>query len=166
VPVQVLVAERRRRREVARELGAGLRQLRCLLGEHFPRDLRVLVQETVVCDRPLAGCARVVRRADGTRAVFVQLALRVGPRRLGADEVLAVLAEQCVALAVEQAGGSGVLVPFVLRPAEPPRPEARSLPGPGVPADHPNGRADGPLWPDADAERRPTKEEIDRWLRS
>jgi hypothetical protein len=112
VPVQVLVAERRRRREVARELRAGLRQLRCLLGEHFPRELRVLVQETVVGDWPLSGSTRIVSRPDGSRVVFVQVALRVGPRRLGADEVLAALAEQCVALAVEQAGGASVLVPF------------------------------------------------------
>jgi hypothetical protein len=118
VSVEVLVVDRARRREVEREVRAAVRRLRRLLADPCRGDVAVLVQEVVQTDRQLAGCTRITERADGSRLVLVQLALRVDGRRLGIDEVLSALAEQCVALATETSGRPSVLTPVEGRPLE------------------------------------------------
>ncbi len=115
VPVEVLVVDRVQRRLLERELQAGLRQLRRALGEAFPAQLAVVVQQAVRGERHLLpGCYQVAQRPDGTRFALVRLGLQVGDRRLGADELLAVLAEGCIGLAVEHYGGPTVRVPIEL----------------------------------------------------
>lgn len=120
VPLEILVADRARRRRLARQIRTGLCQLRHVLGESFPQHVTVIVQQ-VVCpattSRQLAGCSQVGQRADGTRFAHVRLALQVDGHDLHADEVLAALAEQCVGLAAQQAGSASVLIPIELTPA-------------------------------------------------
>ena len=63
-------------------------------------------------------------------------------------------------------GGLGllasVLVPLELRLPDPPRPVEHPDTSNGAVVD----RADGRGWPTSPAARRPTPEEVDRWLRS
>jgi hypothetical protein len=128
--VEVLVADRGRARTLAREIRGTLRALRRGLGPALPDELVVVVQQVVRADRPLVGCYDVARRADGGRFVLVRVALSVGPRKLGTDEVLAALADQVIALAEV---GPREVVPLELAvapvaatgaPAEPARPAA------------------------------------------
>ena len=141
VPVEVLLADRAKRCAIEREISVGLRRLRRILGPTFPPGLAIIVQQTVHADRPLAGCYEVANRSDGESFALVRLALSVDGRRLGIDEVLAVLADQCCALAADR-GGPREIVPFELllapaAPVEPSRPAAlRSDPL----AAHSNGR--------------------------
>ena len=128
--VEVLLTDRARARVIARELHATLSALRRALGPALPDELVVVVQQVVRADRPLVGCYEVARRPDGGRFVLVRVALSVGPRRLGNDEVLAAVADQVVALAEI---GTREVVPLELAappaapapaPAEPVRPAA------------------------------------------
>lgn len=125
IPIEVLVADRARRRTIERDLHAGLRRLRHALGRQFPSGVAVVVQQVICTDRQLAGCYQLARRPDGVDLALVRLALQVGDRTLTTDELLSVLAEQCIGLAVHQAGGAGVLVPVELEPDR--RPESRRL---------------------------------------
>ncbi|HVC35563.1 MAG TPA: hypothetical protein VNL16_18800 [Chloroflexota bacterium] len=122
VPVEVLVADRTRRRALERELRWGLGRLRRALGAPLPPELTVLVQQIISTDRQLAGCYQLGQRTDGTRFALVRLALQVDGRCLTSDELLAVLAEQLIGLATQQS--TGVLVPIDLAPGVPP--ESRS----------------------------------------
>jgi hypothetical protein len=142
VPIVVLLVDPRRRRAIERELRAGLRQLRPVLGDALEGDFAIVVQQTIPADPHLAGCCQIGQRPDGARLTVLRLALRADGRTLGSDELLAVLAEQCVGLAAERSGPTA-LVPIELRSAEPAagRPDRRPL-DPLTP--HPNGRAAGP----------------------
>jgi hypothetical protein len=130
--VQVLMTDRARARAIRREVHAALRALRHALGPAVPDELVVVVQQVVRADRPLVGCYEVARRPDGGRFVLVRVALSVGPRKLGTDEVLAALADQVVALAdvgprevvpLELAAPPAA-APSVAAPPEPARPAA------------------------------------------
>jgi hypothetical protein len=134
VPVEVLLVDRTRRRALARDLRTALRQLRRVLGTTFPADLGVVVQQTLCAERPLVGCYELGPRGEGTRAVLVRLALSAGGRRLSTDELLAVLADQCVAIAAELHG------PRVVVPVE----VAAPMPGP---AEAPAALRGDPLTP-------------------
>lgn len=141
VPVEVLLADRPKSRAVEREVRVALRRLRRILGPGFPPGLAIIVQQTVHADRPLAGSYEVAHHSDGAPFALVRLALSVDGRRLSIDEVLAVLADQCCALAADR-GGPREIVPFELNleplaPVEPSRPAA--LRGDPLAA-HPNGR--------------------------
>ena len=142
VPIVVLVVDRDRRRAVERELRAGLRQLGPVLGDVVRRELAVVVQQVIQADSQLAGCCQVGQRPDGGRFTLLRLALEVDGRPLGSDELLAVLAEQCVALAVER-GGPSALVPFELGTARPPVAGAGRRPLDPL-APPPNGRGPAP----------------------
>lgn len=143
VPVEVLIVNRARRRALERELRAALRRLERALGAPLPDDLAVVVQQIIKTDRQLAGCCQVGQRPAGGRFALIRLALQVNGRSLGVDELLAVLAEQCIGLAAQESGGPSVLIPVELEPTGPaetrhPRP---LRPDPLAP--HPNGSGSG-----------------------
>lgn len=119
VPVEVLIADDARRRALERELRRGLRRLQHALGAPLPDDLAVVVQQVIKTDRQLAGCYQIGQRPAGGRFALVRLALQVNGRRLGTDELLAALAEQCVGLAMRESGSPSVLVPVELEPVGP-----------------------------------------------
>ena len=116
IAVEVLLADRARRTAVERHVRATLCRLRRVLGSHFPSEATVVVQQVVVTDRQLAGCYQISHEHDGSRVALIRLALEVDRRPLTTDELLAVLAEQCIALAMQSAG-PGLLVPIVLAPS-------------------------------------------------
>ena len=126
VPMEVLVKKRTRRRSIERDLQSGLSRLRRTLGTQFPTGVAILVQQVITTDRQLAGCYQLARRRDGGDLTLIRLALQVDGRDLAMDEMLSVLAEQCIGLAVHQAGVGGVLIPIELDPAR--RREGERLP--------------------------------------
>lgn len=117
VPIEVLVKHRAQRRTIERDLQSGLRRLRRALGEQFPSGVTVVVQQVICAERQLAGCYQLAHRPEGSGFALIRLALQVDERQLSTDEILSVLAEQCIGLAVHQSGGTGVLVPIELGPA-------------------------------------------------
>src|SRR6266536_5245281 len=114
IPIEVLVKHRAQRRTIERDLQSGLRRLRRALGEQFPSGVTVVVQQVICADRQLAGCYQLAHRPEGPGFALIRLALQVDGRQLPPDEILSVLAEQCIGLAVHQFGGAGVLVPIEL----------------------------------------------------
>jgi hypothetical protein len=141
VPIEVLVSDRSRRRSLERELRWGLRRLRYALGEPLPAELTVLVQQVIRTDRQLAGCYVLGQRSDGSRFALVRLALQVDGHRLTTDDLLAVLAEQFVGIAIQQA--TSVLVPIDLAPAMTPASRGAPALRPDPLAPHPNGSSRG-----------------------
>ena len=119
VPVAVVIADQAQRRTLERELHAGLGRLQRALGQPWPPDTAVIVQQVVCADRQLAGCSHIGQRPDGSRFVMIRLALQVNGRRLRTDELLAALVDQCVGLALRHSGGPSALVPCELEPTEP-----------------------------------------------
>lgn len=117
IPVEVLVASGAGRWRIERELRTGLRQLQRILGELPLADVAIVVQQIITADRQLAGCCHLGHRLDGTHYALWRLALQVNGRRLSSDEILAVLAEQWIALSNQQ-NGSSVLVPIDVEPRE------------------------------------------------
>ena len=67
---------------------------------------------------PWPGRYQTAWRQDGVRFALLRLALQVNGRELGADELLAVLAEQYIALTLEQSAGTSLLVPVELETPE------------------------------------------------
>lgn len=143
VPVEVLIADHSRGRTLERELGVSLRRLERVLGDPLPGNLAVIVQHVIRTDRQLAGCYQIGQRPDGSRFALIRLALQVNGRRLSTDELLAVLAEQCIGLATQLSGGPSALVPIELESAQ--QQEAKRLnplhPDPLAP--RPNGSRSG-----------------------
>lgn len=125
VPIEVLVADRTRRRSLERELRTGLGRLQRALGAPLPPHAAIVVQQVIRTERQLPGCYQVGRRPDGSRFALIRLALQVDGRGLETDELLAALAEQCIGLATQETGGSSVLVPVEFESARPA--EARRL---------------------------------------
>lgn len=138
VPVAVLIADPAGRRALERELRRGLARLQHVLGVPLPAGLAVVVQQVISTDRQLAGCYQLGQHLDGRPFALVRLALQVNGRRLVTDEVLAVLAEQCIGVLTRQS--PSVLIPVELEPdpaeRQPPTP-LRTDPL----APHPIGRA-------------------------
>ena len=182
--VEALLADRRRARNLERRLREGLVRLRRALGPGFPDadgGVAVVVQLAVPGGRPLAGACHAWREPDGRRRVLLRLALQVGRRRLGLDELLAVLTE-LVVLAGQHAGADGLdglVVPVELWPEGPehlppagPRPaDPLAALGPaGAPPPRdppPNGHARGPrparrAPPTAGSERRRARRRASR----
>lgn len=139
LPIEVLVADRVRRKAMGRELGRGLRQMQRVLGSPMPLHVAVVVQQVIKTDRQLAGCYQVGQHLDGSRFALIRLALQVDGRRLSTDELLAVLAEQCIGLATQQSGGPSVLVPIEIEPAQPAEVRHLTALRPDPLAPHPNG---------------------------
>jgi len=123
IPVEVLIADRNRRRTLERELHAGINRLQRVLGIPLPPHVAVVVQQVIRTDRQLAGCYQV-SSAGGVRCSLIRLALEVNGKRLTIDELLAALAEQCIGLTTQESGGTAVVVPVEFEPVEPPA-EAR-----------------------------------------
>ncbi len=120
IRVEVLVSDERVRRSLEDEVQRTLRRLERVLGNPFPDrgHLAIVVQGVIRTDRQLAGCYQLGEKADGTRFALVRLALRVNGRKLDLDEVLEALAEQWIALAIQQSQKPSVLVPLDLEPPE------------------------------------------------
>ncbi|HVA85573.1 MAG TPA: hypothetical protein VNF73_04535 [Candidatus Saccharimonadales bacterium] len=138
IPIEVLTADRAKRAAVGRELDRGLRRLRRVLGDALPGDLGIVAQHVIATDHQLAGCYQIGQRPDGNRFALIRLALQVNGRRLAIDELLAVLAEQCIGLAA-QGNGPTVLVPIDLEPGSPPEPHRLTA----LPADPLGSSLDG-----------------------
>ncbi len=111
VPLEVLVADGKRRRKIERELRAGLRQLQHVLGPPSLVDIAVVVQQVITMDRQLAGCYQLGHRPDGSQSALPRVALEVNHTRLSSDDLLAVVAEQWIAITNLQRGPS-LLVPI------------------------------------------------------
>jgi len=111
VPIEVLVTDRKRRRKIERELRAGLRQLQHVLGLPSLVETAVVVQQVITMDGQLAGCYQLRQRPDGSQSALLRVALEVNHRRLSSDELLAVVAEQWIAITNLQDGPS-LLVPI------------------------------------------------------
>ena len=106
VPIEVLLTNGSRRRKIERELRAGLRQLQHLLGPPSLVEIAVVVQHVITMDGQLAGCYQLRRRLDGSQSALLRVALEVNHRRLSSDDLLAVVAEQWIAIANLQDGPS------------------------------------------------------------
>ena len=111
VPIVVMVADATQRATLECEVRSGLRCLERVLGRATFTNLTVVVQHTIHLDHSVAGCTHVGQRADGSTFALVRLALRVDGRDLSLDEVLSIMTEQCIGLAIQQAGGMSVVVP-------------------------------------------------------
>lgn len=115
VPVEVLVSHWRDRRAVQRTLVAGLRQLRRVADVPSPHTVAIVAHGAAQVGPDghyLAGCTEVRQRPDGSRVALIRLALEVGRRRLGHDDLLDALAEQWLALVAQLEGGARVLIPL------------------------------------------------------
>ena len=115
VPVEVLITDRVRRRALERDLRRALTGLERAIGTPLPDGLGVIVQHAISTDRQLAGCCHLGQHPDGSRLSLVRLALQANGRRLTTDELLAVLAEQCVTALTQHT--PCVLIPIELDPA-------------------------------------------------
>jgi len=111
VPLEVLVASGSRRRKIERELRAGVRQLQHILGPPSLVEIAIVAQQVITMDRQLAGCYRLGQRPDGSQSALLRVALEVNHRRLSSDDLLAVVAEQWIAITNLQCGPS-LLVPI------------------------------------------------------
>jgi len=109
VPLEVLVADGKRRQKIERELRAGLRQLQRVLGPPSLVEIAVVVQQVITMDRQLAGCCQLGQRPDGSQFALLRVALEVNHRRLSSDDLLAVVAEQWIAIANLQCGPRSAL---------------------------------------------------------
>jgi len=116
VPIEVLISGLWRRCSVKRRLRRAVLKLQRALGDSFPVDTAVIVQRIVVTERQLAGCYQIGQRSDGTPYSLIRLGLEIDGHSLSADEINSVLAEQCIALAMQQSAPS-LLVPIDLHPA-------------------------------------------------
>jgi len=111
VSLEVLVADGKRRRKIERELRAGVRQLQHILGPPSLVEIAIVVQQVITMDRQLAGCYQVRQRPDGSQSALLRVALEVNRTRLSSDDLLAVVAEQWIAIANQQSGPT-LLVPI------------------------------------------------------
>ncbi len=114
IAVEALIADRARRKALEREIKTGLAGLQRALGAALLADASVIVQQVIVTDHQVAGCCQVGQRLDGEPFALVRLALQVNGHVLTTDELLAVLAEQCIGLATQQ--GVSAIIPVELEP--------------------------------------------------
>jgi len=106
IPLEVLLTNGSRRRKIGRELRAGLCQLQRALGPPSLIEIAVVVQQVITMDRQLAGCYQLRQRPDGSQSALLRVALEVNRTRLSSDELLAVVAEQWIAITNLQDGPS------------------------------------------------------------
>jgi hypothetical protein len=99
IPIEVVSGDRACRRRWQHLLGNGVRRLQRLTGAPTAPALALLVVDSLP-DGQRAALSLLRRRGDGRTVQLVRLALSVPERRLAPDEVLAVLAEQYLAVTV------------------------------------------------------------------
>jgi hypothetical protein len=143
VPVEVLIADRVKRRTLERELRRTLRRLSRAMGAPHPTHAAVLVQQVIKTDRQLAGGYQLWQRPDGSRCALFRLALEVNGRHLCLDELLAALAEGWIGLAIDQSGAPSVLVPVEFDQFQPPEIRRLAALRPDPLAPNPNGTRAG-----------------------
>ncbi len=114
IAVAVLTAQRHRRRTMQREIKSAARQLERTSPLRSPVEVSVIVQQYLGSERPLAGCYQVRQRSDGSCRLLFRLAMTVDGRYLDSDSILAVFAEEWIALAAHQAEGPVISVPIDL----------------------------------------------------
>lgn len=123
LPIEVLLADRRQRRDLERALRATIRQLDATNVVSAPASS--LIVQRIVWDgwggdggRQIHGCARRPARFAADPRPRLCLALEVDGRALPLDEILATLAELWT---LHLKGDDRDFVPIVLGPAAPPR---------------------------------------------
>lgn len=99
VPIEVISGDRACRWRWRHVIGDGVRRLQRLTGVPTSPSFALLVVESLP-DGQRSALTSVRRRGDGRAFQLVRLALSVPERRLAPDEVLAVLAEQYLAVTV------------------------------------------------------------------
>ena len=124
VPIEVLISSFWTRWSLDRRLRHAVRRLQRVL-PRLSQDVAIVAQQTIVTDHQLPGCYQISQRPDGSRFALIRLALEVDGQRISTDEMLAVLAEQYIALAM-QSSGAGLLVPIDLVPSPHSRPLHRA----------------------------------------
>ncbi len=149
----VMVADRRCRRAVEREVRCGLRRLTHALTGDGLDNLTIVVQHVIVTDHPLAGCYSIGQRADNSPFTLLRLALSVSGRRLSTDEILAALTEQYLGLVLQQSGGMSVTIPVELDVVSPTPVSSPHLNGDPL-APSSNGCLPRPKQPPASAIRK------------
>ena len=127
VPLTIMVADHRRRRELERALRAALHHLQRAHGAPCPAS--AIVVQRLVWDgwggehgRQVHGCAQRPARCAADPRPRLCLALEVDGRALPLDEVLATLAELWT---LPSRGDDRAFVPIVFSPAPPPQPANR-----------------------------------------
>jgi hypothetical protein len=146
VRVEVLIADTLRRRRLCAEIRAALRRLRRtapIPASGATVGAVVAAQHVLAGGKQVAGCVHVWHRDGGGTTALIRVALHAHGHDWRDDEVLAVLAEQWIGLAVN-AGGAGVVVPTELVP-EVPAPPAKPASAPSAVS-----RRRDPLLSDAD----------------
>ncbi len=124
IPIEVLITGFWRRHSVQIRMRRATHKLQHILPPTLSLDVAVIVQHTIMTGHQLPGCYQIGQRPDGSRFALIRLSLEVDGQRLTTDEVLAVFAEQYIALAMRHNGPS-LLVPIDLhaaRPDDPRRP--------------------------------------------
>lgn len=112
VPVEIMVSSPWRRWLIKRHLHSAVQRLRRVLPASLTLDSAVVVQTVIVAERQLPGCYQMSQHPDGSRFALIRLALQVDGHHLTTDEILAVLAEQYIALTMQAA--PSLLVPIDL----------------------------------------------------
>ena len=156
IAIEVLSTDQQRRRSLERELRVAMRRLRRTLGAPPLDGLAIIAQHVLGTSRQLAGCTHLSQGADGATRALIRLALEVDGRALGADEVLAALAEQWIGLISQRTHGATVIVPVEFAPPQPQdagqtseEPPSRPVPVPGAHSSSPGlSAAPTPLRPD------------------
>ncbi|HZU12148.1 MAG TPA: hypothetical protein VFB58_04850 [Chloroflexota bacterium] len=130
VPIEVLISSFWMRWSVDRRLRHAVRRLQRILPQ-LSLNMAIVAQQTIVTDHQLLGCYQISQRPDGSRFALIRLSLEVDGRCISTDEMLAVLAEQYITLAM-QSTGPGLLVPIDLDLSPQPDPlhRARLQPDP------------------------------------
>ncbi len=105
IPVEVLIADPKRRSVLTRQLRAGILRLRHVYGGNLPESLAVIARHSET------GGASYSEFGEGDgRLTVIRLALVADGRELSVDEVLAALCEQVHAIA-----SRGVAAPAIIR---------------------------------------------------
>lgn len=113
VPVEILITNFCRRCWIRARVRRAIRKLQRVLPAPLSLDVAVIVQQIIATEHQLPGCYQITQRSDDSHFALIRLALEVDDRCMTTNELLAVLAEQYIALAMQQSGPS-LLVPVDL----------------------------------------------------
>lgn len=113
VPIEILITGFWRRCWIRARVRCAIRKLQRVLPAPLSLDVAVIVQQIIATEHQLPGCYQITQRSDDSHFALIRLALEVDGRCMTTNELLAVLAEQYIALAMQQNGPS-LLVPVDL----------------------------------------------------